>query len=538
MTTVHQGATIPSPTEAFPSDFINQIIHGDALSVLKSFPNNSIDALVTDPPAGIHFMNMEFDSDKGGRKQWIAWLTSIMAEVLRVLKPGGHALVWALPRTSHWTAWALEDAGFTLRDCCYHIQGAGFPKSLDISKALDKMQEAEREYAGPKVYADGTKAHISNKEHEGRNRPWKHDYEAVQRHDNLTAPATPEAQQWEGWGTALKPAVECWWLCRKPLSESSIAANMLKWGTGGLNVDATRIGTTRANAPQYRPASPSGIGYEKNCYGTRDGKEQVYTEGRFPSHLLLSHSIFCTPNGTKQIHSNGGLPGNPIAPKTKNTYGQFNHQSLTTHRNETGMETVEDWICDPSCPILHLDQQSGERKSGGGIKAKAGSTIGFLRGEKNYHFRHDSEPCEPSEGTASRYFTQLHPLDELDIPFRYTPKAAREERNAGLYAFPYVPSGTYGEFAGDGRGRQTEHSPEKNNHPTVKPISLMRWLVRLITPPHGIVLDCFAGSGSTLVACVKEGFRFVGIEQDRAYCEIARARVDHAQGLWRVESEA
>jgi len=196
---------------------INKLYLGDCLVVMKDFPDNSIDAIVTDPPAGIGFMGKVWDEDKGGKAQWIDWLSSVMVEGLRVLKPGGHALVWALPRTSHWTGTALENAGFEVRDCVYHLFGSGFPKSLDISKAIDKQAGVEREKGKPYIAPDGNTRN-NNKQGDEYNTEMITGF-GLDR--TKTEPATPEAKQWEGWGTALAPAVECWWLCRKPLEKKT-----------------------------------------------------------------------------------------------------------------------------------------------------------------------------------------------------------------------------------------------------------------------------------------------------------------------------
>lgn len=162
-----------------------------------------------------------------------------MRECLRVMKPGAHGLVWALPRTSHWTATALEDAGFEIRDCVYHLFGSGFPKSLDVSKAIDKAAGVEGEIIGKNpAYRD--KAYT-----------WSGGQgETPMRPEFKRGPATDAAKQWAGWGTALKPAVECWWLVRKPCSEKTVAANVLKWGTGALNIDASRIAGSKPSVPQ------------------------------------------------------------------------------------------------------------------------------------------------------------------------------------------------------------------------------------------------------------------------------------------------
>ena len=217
------------------------LINGDSLEILKKLPNNSFDSMVTDPPAGIAFMGKKWDKDKGGRKLWIAWLESIMTEAFRTLKPGAHILVWAIPRTSHWTATAIENAEFEIRDVVTHIFGSGFPKSQNISKAIDKQAGAKREVVGQKIRGDVQKAKISGvtmgAAHANRNNKDIFGYGV----ENITIPSTDDAKQWDGWGTALKPASEHWILARKPLSEKTIAANVLEHSTGGINIDASRI---------------------------------------------------------------------------------------------------------------------------------------------------------------------------------------------------------------------------------------------------------------------------------------------------------
>jgi len=230
-----------------------ELHHGDCLDVLKTLADGSVDAIVTDPPAGIAFMGKEWDRDKGGKADWIQWMQSVADQCLRVIKPGGHALVWAIPRTSHWTGTAWEDAGWQPRDKIYHVFGSGFPKSLDISKAIDKAAGAEREVVGPKVYAGG---HIQNHSG-GGGQPYSGGYSQCKTGGTTvdTAPATEAAKQWEGWGTALKPAAEEWWLFRKPLI-GTVAANVLEHGTGGLNIGACRVGDTVETWPKSRSYAP------------------------------------------------------------------------------------------------------------------------------------------------------------------------------------------------------------------------------------------------------------------------------------------
>lgn len=258
------------------------LILGDCLEVLPTLAAESVDAVVTDPPAGISFMGKEWDRDKGGRNQWIAWMTQIAAECLRVLKPGGHAFVWSLPRTSHWTATAWEDAGFEPRDCVYHIFGSGFPKSLDISKAIDKAAGAEREVVGSNQYA-GRRIESSGPDNGDAC------YGQYGIPGNITAPATPAARQWDGWGSALKPAAECWWLFRKPLSEKTIAANVLRWGCGGINVDGGRIEWAFEGERDIADRATKGSnGYSGKGLSKHGGKPVPL--GRFPANVIFDEA--------------------------------------------------------------------------------------------------------------------------------------------------------------------------------------------------------------------------------------------------------
>lgn len=484
-----------------------RLVHGDCQDVLKTIPDNSVDALVTDPPAGISFMGKGWDGDKGGRKEWCAWMEGVMRECLRVMKPGAHGLVWALPRTSHWTATALEDAGLEIRDCVYHLFGSGFPKSLDVSKAID--ENAYREYLKthpecveelrrlraavphnlmweknpPELDIEIAQALEAVKDYEweirkaaGAVRPiagpnpskrpnayvGANGWETPMRPDFKTGPATDAAKQWQGFGTALKPAVECWWLIRKPLSEKTVAANVLKWGTGALNIDESRIGSGGHHGGKTGAGNSSSYDLGKEYVR---GPNQIYTQGRFPSHLLLSHSPHCS-----------------------------------------------DTQCDIECAIQMLDAQSGNlgKSVGGNSSAIKTSTYGM-------NSKADGKPCGFGDsGGASRFF--------------YCAKISSSERNAGLEGMEAKSWKTHGfrdnetthlsPRAGAGRTRDNQ-----NTHPTVKPQKLMRYLCKLITPPGGIVLDPFMGSGSTGLAAQSEGFGFIGIEREQEYFEIAQKRV-------------
>lgn len=406
---------------------MNKVICGDALEVLKTFEDNGFHSMVTDPPAGISFMGKKWDSNKGGRDVWIKWLTEIMREAHRVLKPGAHILVWALPRTSHWTATAVEDAGFEVKDIVSHIFGSGFPKGMDVSKAIDKKLGAEREVVGKGT--SGKTRGVLN----AANYPdsFGGDYD-------ITAPSTEEAKQWDGWGTALKPAVEFWILARKPI-EGTVVDNVLKHGVGGLNINECRVGTEQTITKRNGNSGAYGR------YGKDDRVfERVNPPGRFPANLILSHSEEC---------------------------------------GET---------CVDGCPIKTLDEQSGVSKSKrriGNRTGKGAGRYGEFEGQKQVAMGHDDS------GGASRFFKTFNPESDGSL-FMYCPKASKKDR---------------GEF---------------NNHATVKNTRLMEYLIRLITPAGGTVIDPFAGSGSTLVAAKRGGWKYVGIELDPHYVEIANRRLE------------
>ncbi len=391
--------------------------------------SSSVDALVTDPPAGIAFMGKDWDKDKGGRDSWVAWMTEVMRECMRVLKPGAHGLVWALPRTSHWTATALENAGFEIRDVVTHLFGTGFPKSLDVSKAIDKAAGAKPVTIGRKMGA----TNVAGLKHDDAQQSGGA-YMQTGKYINETAPATDSARQWQGWGTALKPASEHWVLVRKPCSEKTVAANVLKWGTGAINVDASRIVASDQAAlaknwdrNQSECNKSGAIAREGGDLKPIDLSDRVPI-GRFPANLVLDEEA-----------------------------------------------------------AAMLDEQSGISPSNR-RSSKIGDKSAGITGWRG------TEANPPGDsGGASRFF--------------YVAKASKTDRGAD------------------------------NKHPTVKSTKLMSYLCRLVTPPGGLILDPFAGSGSTGVAAKAEGFRFLGIEKDAEYIKIAEKRMS-SPGLLEFPKEA
>ena len=388
---------------------------GDCLEVLRTMADNSVDAVVTDPPYGLSFMGKKWDYDVPSVAIW--------AECLRVLKPGGHLLAFAGTRTQHRMAVRIEDAGFEIRDMIAWVYGSGFPKSLDVSKAIDKAAGAEGG-RGPMKRGGERLARLENGKRDGEGR-WG---DESGRDPYTYAPATPEAQQWAGWGTALKPALEPITMARKPLA-GTVAANVLEHGTGGINVDGCRIGGPIAYASGGFP--------ERTNRPEREGREEAGDRAWARSG-----------EGVEHREVSGRWPANLI--------------------HDGSDEVVE----------LFPTVASGMP----GVRRKPHATCAM---SGRLEITGDTETGYADSGSAARFF--------------YTAKASRDDRDPG------------------------------NTHPTVKPTELMRYLCRLVTPPGGIVLDPFMGSGSTGKAAMLEGFGFIGIEREAPSYAIAQHRISRAQ---------
>jgi len=424
-----------------------RILLGDCAQVLPSMEADSIDAIVTDPPAGIAFMGQDWDKDRGGRDSWIAWMSGVAAECLRVAKPGAHALVWAIPRTSHWTATAWENAGWEVRDRIGHLFGTGFPKSLNVSLAIDKAAGAQREVIGRRTDRAATpKQKINGGKYIGGENG-RADCSAI------TAPATDAAKQWSGWGTALKPACEDWWLLRKPLA-GTVAENLSRFGTGGINIDACRI------------EAPDGV--------------PLFGLGKRDAVSSYSNGLGCDRRRTGEIDkTTGRWPAN------------------VTH---DGSDEV----------LAVFPERAGQLGPPSRIHSDSAVAIGKFHSGGNMARRGDS-------GSAARFF--------------FCSKASRADREEGLDEFEakQMDESRDEDAPGANNPRNRGGEGRKNHHPTVKSTRLMRWLVKLVTPPNGTVLDPFAGSGSTGKACVLERRGFIGIEQDPEFVAIAEARTDWAR---------
>jgi len=388
----------------------NKIYLGDNLEVLKTFPDSSIDSIVTDPPYGINFMNKKWDYDIPSIELW--------KECLRVLKPGGHMLVACGTRTQHRMAYNIEEAGFVIRDIIAWLYGSGFPKSHDIGKGIDKKMGAEREETKPFIAGDDI----------------GYDQRNSTERERRDIPVSDQAKQYEGWGTALKPAMEMFTLVRKPLI-GTVADNVLKYGTGGINIDDCRVESEDEIKLNIRDTSSCSEGWKREWMNDKE-KDKKRQE---------------------------------IAINKANNLGRF----------------PTNIIHDGSDEVVNLFPNIGEE-------------------------------------SPARFF--------------YTPKASQSERNEGLYEFDkkYTASA---EFRPNHMEKATEGQsgnpygrwqPKKNIHPTVKPVELMRYLVRLITPKGGLCLDPYVGSGTTAIACKQEKKEYIGIEIDEEYHSIAEARIKAA----------
>ena len=380
-----------------------EILRGDCIANMRAIPDNSVDSIVTDPPYELGFMGKSWDASG------IAYSVEMWREALRVLKPGGHLLAFSGSRTYHRMAVAIEDAGFEIRDQIMWVYGSGFPKSLDVSKAIDKAVGAQREMVKPKSV-------IGHQRNIGNRRPYMDDPDHMTVSDE---PASEAARQWEGWGTALKPAHEPICVARKPLV-GTVAANVLSHGTGALNIDGCRVGTGGGTSKEGMEPGTAVVNALGGALNTKGGGALVPGLGRWPANLIHDGSdevlaLFPDTAMSKRVEEK------PYAPNNKNAvFG-------------AGM--------------------------GGGAHA------GF----------DDTSP------SAARFF--------------YCAKASKSDRGPG------------------------------NTHPTVKPLALMQYLCRLVTPPGGRLLDPFAGSGSTIVAALREGFTATGIEMLPEHIAIIEDRV-------------
>lgn len=419
------------------------VIHADSREALRDLADASVDSCVCDPPYALVSIVKRFGGanaapakDRDGLykrasagfmgKQWdtgdTAFDPAFWVEVLRVLKPGAHLVAFGGTRTYHRLVCAIEDAGFEIRDQLAWLFGSGFPKSHDVSKGIDRAVGAEREIVGvaDSRGRDGANRAVVVSTSEGYGFATKGGIE-------VTAPATDAARQWQGWGTALKPAHEPIVLARKPLI-GTVAANVLQHGTGALNIDASRVAVDpEADASQLRTMSRSqregGDGWGMSTIAG-DTPQVVRADGRWPANVIHDGSEEVLRHFPESDGQQGDVRGTePSEPLGANTYGRMKDRVAATARLDSG--------------------------------------------------------------SAARFF--------------YTAKADAEDRLG-------------------------------SKHPTVKPVDLMAYLIKLVTPPGGLVLDPFAGSGTTGMACMREGFRAILIEREAEYVEDIKRRLAHVKG--------
>lgn len=735
-----------------------KVINGNNIDILKQYPDNHFDAIVTDPPYGLgkepnaealmrDWIDKGYHEISGSGfmgKEWDSFVPQpiFWKEVFRALKPGGHVLAFYGTRTYDWGVMAMRFAGFEVRDCIQWLYGSGFPKSHNISKAIDKKPNLElikdwkrwleiqinnsnksqkqiNEECG--FNAIGYARYDSN-DYWATNRPTNEKWDKMKKSIGIESnewdficdsnadergyvestsglaggsgnsvgnfsgrelsnnSISPKAKKWDGWGSALKPANEPIVLARKPLEKGlSIAENVLKWGTGAINIDGCRVGNEVRTMPIFsndNKTDETTFNLNSNIQHHREETSQ----GRFPANLILTHHPECECVGTKKVKSHNPDNKNDnvgFNPSGDNLYGKGNGITNNVGYAENGEETIENWNCHEDCPIKILDEQSGESKSSQSMRGEGGG------GDKvqQLNYRENSLRGHSDKGGASRFFKQVNfeesdflfcylcsksnnkeiwesnynnvlnvkqtlrntkqtkehialknvtqilkekadhlvksvenlcplcvtnfvqqvveinnldsnkeqlnlirdftqdykkctllqnlvfyveTMESIDTTpttqnllrlfgyalivienyinkdikekeeqkleqtrFIYQPKASKSERNKGLEGFEEKKSRKWVggmELTGSGNPRV---EVDKNIHPTVKPIKLMQYLVRLVTLPNGIVLDPFCGSGTTGIACKLEGFQFVGLEQDPEYCKIAQARIDN-----------
>lgn len=425
-----------------------EVVCSDCLEYMRTMPDNSVDAIVTDPPYGLSFMNKEWDSfgtdtrQVGDEHFWVpdnpygrsnvryGWnqnksklrdsmamfqlaMTPIFEEALRVAKPGAHLLCFGGTRTFHRMACAIEDAGWEIRDCIMWVTGQGFPKSMDVSKAIEKKHGADA------------------------------------------------AAQWDGWGTCLKPAWEPIIVARKPL-DGTVANNVLTWGVGALNIDACRVAIEQDDDVFAKNPHTHSKGKDSGIYGTYKEQQGNWSgdKGRFPANLVHDGSQMVLDLFPQSKGQQGDVTGNePSHPADGVCYGEYNGRHTFAKRGDSG-----------SAARFFNELRDGEESAERTYADRGGTNFAAKPGKRR----------EPT--SAARFF--------------YCAKASKKDRGEG------------------------------NHHPTVKPTALMEWLVTLVTPEGGVVLDPFAGSGTTLVACKMLGRDCIGIEREPEYVEIIKRRLE------------
>jgi DNA modification methylase len=552
------------------------LYQGDCIETMRGMVDNCVDSIVCDPPYLLGFMGKKWDAADG-----IAGKSDVWSEALRILKPGGHLLAFGAPRTNHRMVTAIEDAGFEIRDSIQWIFGSGFPKSMDVSKAIDRAAGAEcTEFvksSDPRYKSGSKKTFLENKGGAGTLGKYLPSFEHSQ-------PKTGEAKQWQGWGTALKPAFEPICVARKPLDKSTVAANVLAWGTGGINIDGCRVSSgmdyqnagwgERFSLSSGQRASGDSRPWSDAAYVNGEPiKNSLPSElGRWPANLIHDGSpevlaVFPeTTSGAQKPHINKSVAKNTVASFSSGLYGCLMDYTApaskgsaarffyTAKASKSDRDNGLDSICTVKYNILKgellFDLQSAVT-----LLQKATQDIPMVRwliGESGENITGlcpsgflsttlmalkkitTSEIWSLSQHSRTSGFIQ-------DVSLEMANGGSRVEGVENLSKSMYQTG-----ICQKKDGHSTDDAnhailkllswindgenwiPGKNIHSTVKPTDLMAYLCRLVTPPGGTVLDIFMGSGSTGKAATLEGFSFIGIEREAEYFEIAQARIKRA----------
>ena len=437
-----------------------KLYQGNMLDMLEVIEPNSIDAVVTDAPYELGFMGKDWDSSG------IAFRKETWQKCLQVLKPGGHLLCFGGSRTFHRIACAIEDAGFEIRDTIFWMYGSGMPKSMNIGLAIDRRNGVESKVIG----SNGTMPDFQDAgKKNSKNKVGFNDGETADRKEMFVYEAQNE---WNGWGTTLKPSYESIIMARKPC-EGTCIDNVLKWGVGGINIDECRVShNEQAKYTNRQPKSGAVFNTETSGYDNSENHvASADMRGRFPANTILTY------NETDEQEVCGGFPN-------------------TVSSGGSGEKSIKSGL-------------NGNVYMGGWSHDKGGSHLGGLG----------------DSGSAARYF--------------YCAKASKQDRDEGLDNFvdrQKVFNGKSDKSSKDIKDVEQRFTTTlKNIHPSVKPCSLMKYLVRLVTPNGGTVLDPFNGSGSTGKAVMYEnvernkGYKYIGIELTEQYLPIARARIEYAE---------
>jgi DNA modification methylase len=437
------------------------IINGDSAEVLKQFKDNTIDAVITDPPYGIEFLGKEWDRNTGAIEIW--------RECLRVLKPGGYLLAFSAARTYHHLATNIESVGFDIRDQIMWIYASGFPKAQDMGKAIQKRL--------------GVKETTQHKNNAPRIGGVAQGEEIKQQEQVLVT--DPEALKWAGWKTALKPGHEPIVMARKPMKGSTID-NVLQHGVGALNIDATRIPFAGKDT-----RSGGADGWSRTEYGEREPAK--YKDQR-PRGRALDKVVI-----------GGG----------SHTPNQLDQPEYTPNEQGRYPSNVLGDIADYQKYFYSPKVNRGERHRGFEQEHIPDPLANYAQGDVKNHPLWD-----PSIGTNLQRLKHKILEHNSDLGKKTDPLA-------------HIPSNPEGMLDKNGGTRYIDGGNKQhnvgNNHPTVKPVALMKYLVRLVTPQGSHVIDPFAGSGSTSMACRELARQFTGIDLDPRYCEIARKRIAATQ---------